>query len=112
MTGFKGTFQGHTTGGLGGVTITGGGVIALVGAAVAASHPRQAAEALSGAVIAAGVTAGVVVLAVAAFVFLRLRGRGRNGVTACDAKAARPGIRWQQNPDAIPVPSRREIPAP
>jgi hypothetical protein len=104
MARFHGTFEGHTTGG---VTVTAGGVLALAGAAVVLAHPHQAAEALSGAVTVAAIVTGVLILAAAAFVFVRLRRRA--SITVYDRAPARPGIQWQQNPNALPAREARAI---
>jgi hypothetical protein len=96
-----------TTGGRG-VTISAGGVLALAGAALVLSHPKQAESAVSGAAIAIAVTAGAVVLAVVTVIVLRVRGHRRAALAGPQQQA----VFWKANPRAIPVQPRREIAAP
>jgi hypothetical protein len=81
MTRFQGTFQGQTTGGGPGIKITTGGALLLIGAAVALTHRREAAQDAGSAVTVLAVVLGAAVVSAVVFAViavLRARGHRRN----------------------------------
>jgi len=101
MTRFEGTFQGHTAGG---IRITAGGALLLIGAALVLTHRHQAAQ---DAGIAAGVIAvllsAVLSAAVVTVLVLRVQGRRRN-----QGSDRRPSpLLCQVSPQSVPA---REAP--
>lgn len=84
-------------------------VFIVLGSGAAAHAVRLAGDLLViGLVTIVAVAVGVgVTIAV-----VRLQGHRRAGVMVYDAKTVRPGIRWQANPNALPLPEPRAIPAP
>jgi hypothetical protein len=100
-----------TTNGGAKVTISAGGVGALIVAGYVLTHPHQASEAAGGMVTILAITFGALVVLAGLVVFLKLRGRSRNTAGDRDGKALPAGIRWQANPNAIPAPERPAIAA-